>query len=186
MFYIYKFKKSFKLSKKKTAIITGVNGQDGAYLSSLLYNKGYNVIGTVRSLNTNFYRLEYFNLLSKIKIVECNFLEDNSINRLFDECGKVDEFYNLAAISFVYSSFYQPQTTFNTNTTSLINILEIIRNKYKKVKLYLTYPMTTGRNFDEILRILAGPNFCELKIISPNSCRSFQVKNIDRSVSRQK
>lgn len=136
MFAIYKFKKSFKLSKKKTAIITGVNGQDGAYLSNLLYNKGYNVIGTVRSLNSNFYRLEYFNLLSKIKIVECNFLENNSINRLFDECGKVDEFYNLAAISFVYSSFYQPQTTFNTNTTSLINILEIIRDKHKKVKLY--------------------------------------------------
>ncbi len=124
------------MSKKKTAIITGVNGQDGAYLSNLLYNKGYNVIGTVRSLNTNLSRLEYFNLLTKIKIVECNFLENNSINRLFDRFGNIDEFYNLAAISFVYSSFYQPQTTFNTNTVALINILEIIRNKHKKVKLY--------------------------------------------------
>ena len=54
--------------KKKTALITGVNGQDGAYLSKFLLSKGYNVIGTVRSLNTNYYRLEHLNIKNKITV----------------------------------------------------------------------------------------------------------------------
>ena len=124
------------MKKKKSAIVTGINGQDGAYLGKLLYDKGYNVIGTVRSLNSSFYRLDYFNLYSKIQIVECNYLENNSIEKLFARFPNIDEFYNLAAISFVYSSFYQPKITFETNTTSLIKILELIRYKYKKIKLY--------------------------------------------------
>lgn len=124
--------------KKKTAIITGVNGQDGAYLSSLLLKKDYRVIGTVRSLNSSFHRLEYLDILSKIQIVECNFLEIGSITALFKKFKniKIDEFYNLAAISFVHSSFFMPHVTFQTNASTVISILEEIRKTDKKIKFY--------------------------------------------------
>ena len=122
--------------KKKTALITGVNGQDGAYLSKFLLSKGYNVIGTVRSLNTNYYRLEYLDVKTKIKIFECNFLEKGSLERLISENRNISEIYNLAAISFVHSTFDQPYVAFETNTLPLVTMLELIRHKFPLIKLY--------------------------------------------------
>lgn len=122
--------------KKKTALITGVNGQDGAYLSKFLLSKGYNVIGTVRSLNTNYYRLEHLNIKNKIKIIECNFLEKGSIERLINDNRNISEIYNLAAISFVHSTFDQPYVALETNTLPLVTILELLRHKFPKIKFY--------------------------------------------------
>ena len=101
-----------------------------------MLKNNYNVIGTVRSLNSNLQRLEYHRVLSKIKLVECNFLETDSINNLLKKYGYADEFYNLAAISFVHSSFFQPRVTLQTNASAVIEILENIKNKNTKMKFY--------------------------------------------------
>lgn len=122
--------------KKKIALITGVNGQDGAYLARYLIDKGYHVLGTVRSLNSNYSRLEYMNVLSEIKIIECNLLESGSLDRLLKKHSDISEIYNLAAISFVHTTFDQPYLTFETNSLPLITMLELIRYKYKHIKLY--------------------------------------------------
>ena len=121
---------------KKIALITGVNGQDGSYLANYLLGLGYQVIGTVRSLNSKLWRLEYFNIEKKINLVECNFTEPKAINNLMKKYKKIDEIYNLAAISFVYSSFNQPFNTFRTNLDPVLEFLEIIRNEKRDIKFY--------------------------------------------------
>lgn len=122
----------------KTAIVTGVNGQDGSYLSKLLVEEGYRVIGTVRSLNCNLQRLNYLNILPKIELIECNFLEMGAVSSLFDKFKdtKIDEFYNLAALSFVHSSFITPHVTFQTNAQAVLSILEHIKKSNKETKFY--------------------------------------------------
>lgn len=122
--------------KKKIALITGVNGQDGSYLANYLLSLNYKVIGTVRSLNSKLWRLEYFNIEKKIDLVECNFTEPKAINNLMNNYRNIDEIYNLAAISFVYSSFNQPFNTFRTNLDPVLEFLEIIRKENRDLKFY--------------------------------------------------
>lgn len=92
----------------KTAVITGVTGQDGAYLADFLLKKGYKVFGTYRRLSTpNFWRLRYLGILDKIQLISFDLLDQSSIVNLVQKT-KPDEFYNLAAQSFVGASFDQP------------------------------------------------------------------------------
>ena len=90
---------------KKTALVTGISGQDGAYLSKFLLKKNYRVIGTDRrsARNTNW-RLRYLGIDEKIIKEEMELGEINEINRLFKKY-KIDEVYNFAAQSFVSTSF---------------------------------------------------------------------------------
>lgn len=120
----------------KTAIITGITGQDGAYLSKLLINKGYKVIGILRDNNSYKLRsLEYLHLKSKIIFEVCNLLNiieiENVINRY-----QPDEIYNLAAQSSVAESFKNPKNTIHFNILSVVNILESIKKINKKIKFY--------------------------------------------------
>ena len=121
---------------KKTAFITGVSGQDGAYLSQLLINKNYSIIGADRRTSgPSLWRLERLNVLDKIKIVDCDLLEYSSIERIIKKY-KIDEIYNLAAQSFVASSFNTPIYTSRVNGIGVLNILELIRNFNKSIKFY--------------------------------------------------
>ena len=122
--------------KKKTALITGVSGQDGAYLSRLLINKNYRVIGIERrsARNTNW-RLKKLNLLDKIIIVDSDIKEINNVIRLFSRY-RIDEVYNLAAQSFVKSSFDNPIETSYVNAIATLNLLEVIRNKNINIRFY--------------------------------------------------
>ncbi len=107
----------------KTAIITGITGQDGAYLAQLLINENYKVIGLMRSYNNfNNGGLKYLNIDHKIIIEECDLLDFSSIIKILLKY-KPDEFYNLAAQSSVGISFEQPIGTINYNTQSVLNIL---------------------------------------------------------------
>ena len=121
---------------KKIALITGISGQDGAYLAKFLLKKNYKVIGIERrSARSNNWRLEKLNITNKIIIEDVDVKEINNLIRLFAKF-KIDEVYNLAAQSFVYSSFQNPIETSQVNAIGVLNLLEIVRNQKKKIKFY--------------------------------------------------
>ena len=98
---------------KKTALITGISGQDGAYLAHFLLKKKYRVIGIERRSARNLnWRLEKLSILNKFVIEDCDIKEINNIIRIFRKY-KIHEVYNLAAQSFVGSSFNNPIENFH-------------------------------------------------------------------------
>ena len=121
---------------KKIALITGISGQDGAYLAKFLIKKNYQVIGLERrSARSTNWRLEKLNIADKVIIEDVDIKEINNLIRLFSKY-KISEIYNLAAQSFVQSSFSNPIETAQVNAIGVLNILEIIRNQNRKIKLY--------------------------------------------------
>jgi GDPmannose 4,6-dehydratase len=120
----------------KTAIVTGISGQDGAYLSELLLKNDYKVIGIIRSYNnSNLSKLRYLGIDRKIYLEECDLTDIPSIISIFRRY-KPDEIYNLAAQSSVGLSFEQPIGTIAFNSISVLNILESIRIVDKNIKFY--------------------------------------------------
>ena len=120
----------------KKAIITGVTGQDGGYLAKLLLSKGYKVYGAQRrNTGKRYWRLDELGITDQIEFVDIDLGEPYNIEKVLDKV-QPDEFYNLAAQSFVGLSFEQPQVTTITNSLGVLNILEVIRNKYPKIKFY--------------------------------------------------
>lgn len=120
----------------KRALITGITGQDGSYLSEFLINKGYEVYGAVRrtsSINTG--RLSELDILNKINLVAMDLAEITNIQRVIEEI-KPDEVYNLAAQSFVQTSFDQPIYTSEIDAIGVTRILEIIRMLGGDIKFY--------------------------------------------------
>ena len=94
----------------KRALITGISGQDGSYLSQILLDKGYEIYGAVRRTSTiNTGRLFELDILNKVNLVAMDLAEITNIQRVIEEI-KPDEIYNLAAQSFVQTSFDQPTT----------------------------------------------------------------------------
>ncbi|WP_395077958.1 GDP-mannose 4,6-dehydratase [Flavobacterium sp.] len=121
---------------KKTAIISGITGQDGAYLAELLLNKGYKVVGLTRlNYTSDFSGLNYLGIQDKILIYQCDLLNIEQIIQLFEE-HQPTEFYNLAAQSSVYQSFVNPVATFQFNTISVFNLLEVIKKLNKDIRFY--------------------------------------------------
>ena len=121
---------------KKIALITGISGQDGAYLAKFLIKKNYQVIGLERrSARSTNWRLEKLNIADKVIIEDVDIKEINNLIRLFSKY-KIIEIYNLAAQSFVQSSFFNPTTTANVTALGALNLLEIIKTKNKKIKFY--------------------------------------------------
>lgn len=122
----------------KTALITGITGQDGAYLAELLLNKGYKVYGTYRRVSSvNFWRIEELGIINhpNLELVEYDLTDLSQNVRLIDKI-KPDEVYNLAAQSFVGVSFEQPITTAEITGIGPLNILEAIRIVNPKIKFY--------------------------------------------------
>ena len=120
----------------KKALITGVTGQDGGYLAKLLLSKGYKVYGAQRrNTGKRYWRLDELDITDQIEFVDIDLSEPYNIEKVIDKI-KPDEFYNLAAQSFVGLSFEQPQVTTITNSLGVLNILEVIRNKHPNIKFY--------------------------------------------------
>jgi GDPmannose 4,6-dehydratase len=122
----------------KTAIITGVTGQDGAYLSELLLSKGYRVYGTFRRTSSiNFWRLEELGIAKhpNLHLVEFDLTDLSTCIRLL-QTSEATEVYNLAAQSFVGVSFEQPITTAEITGIGPVNLLEAIRITNPKVRFY--------------------------------------------------
>jgi len=120
----------------KTAVITGITGQDGAYLSKLLIEKDYRVVGLIRSNNSvNLSGLKYLGVSENVILEECDLNDLSQILNLLKKYHP-DELYNLAAQSSVSLSFSQPIGTIQFNVLSVLNILEAIRISGLSVKFY--------------------------------------------------
>lgn len=122
----------------RNAIITGITGQDGAYLAQLLLDKGYKVYGTYRrAASTNFWRIEELGIKNhpNLHLVEYDLTDLGSSIRLM-QTAEPDEVYNLAAQSFVAVSFDQPMTTAQITGLGPLNLLEAIRIVNPKIRFY--------------------------------------------------
>ncbi len=121
-----------------TALITGTTGQDGAYLTQLLLEKGYTVYGTYRRTSSvNFWRIEELGIANdpNLNLVEYDLTDLGATTRLLQKI-EASEIYNLAAQSFVGVSFDQPVTTGQITGLGVVNLLEAIRLVNSKIRFY--------------------------------------------------
>ena len=122
----------------KKAIVTGITGQDGAYLAELLLKKGYEVYGTFRrTASVNFWRIKELGIDKdeQLHLVEFDLTDQSNAIRMVSEI-EPDEIYNLAAQSFVGVSFEQPIATANITGLGALHLLEAIRIVNPKIKFY--------------------------------------------------
>lgn len=120
----------------KRAFITGVTGQDGAYLSRLLLSKGYEVAGLVRRQSAQtFERLNWLGIRNDVQIMDGDLSDLSSLHRII-KTYKPDEVYNLAAQSFVRTSFEQPILTAQATAVGALNVLEAVRLSDSDARFY--------------------------------------------------
>ncbi|MFP3389253.1 GDP-mannose 4,6-dehydratase [Brevibacillus sp. SIMBA_040] len=120
----------------KTAFLTGITGQDGAYLAKLLLEKGYRVVGLVpRRATIDRWRLEYLGIADQVEYKDGDLLDVSSLTRSIKAC-KPDEVYHLAAQSFVGSSWEQPILTAQVTGMGVLHVLEAIRETDPGIKMY--------------------------------------------------
>jgi len=124
------------MGEVKTALITGVTGQDGGYLAKLLLEKGYEVHGLfARRTSDTLWRLRYLGIDSQVKLIEGDLTDVSSIARALEQC-RADEVYNLAAQSFVATSWQQPLLTGHVTGMGAANVLEAIRLTSRAIRFY--------------------------------------------------
>ena len=150
----------------KKALITGITGQDGAYLAKLLLEKGYEVYGTFRRVSSpNFWRLQYLGIIDKISLIPCELTDMSSIIGAL-KLTEPDEIYHLAAMSFVEASFENPITTLEINTVGTMRLLEAVRQIIPDVRVYIAATSEMyGKTGCEVNRPLNEDNF--FKPMSP-------------------
>lgn len=120
----------------KKALITGITGQDGAYLAKFLLEKGYKVYGIYRRLSTpNFWRLQYLDIFDKVNLIPADLIDSASIAEAITT-SRPEEIYHLAAQSFVGTSFEQPICSGEVTGLGVTRILEEIRQIDPKIKFY--------------------------------------------------
>lgn len=118
------------------ALITGITGQDGAYLAKFLLNKNYEVFGTYRRLSTpNFWRLQYLDIFEKVNLIPADLVDAGSMVEAI-RIAAPDEIYHLAAQSFVGASFEQPIGTGDITGLGVPRVLEAIRQINPEIKFY--------------------------------------------------
>ncbi|MFA5961762.1 MAG: GDP-mannose 4,6-dehydratase [Parcubacteria group bacterium] len=121
---------------KKTALITGIIGQDGPYLAKLLLEKEYKVYGLIRRYtNPNFSNLDYLGITEKIEYVSGDMTDENSLTNIIKNVNP-NEVYNLAAQSFVGASWDQARLTTEINALGVLYLLNAIKNFAPNAKFY--------------------------------------------------
>ena len=134
----------------KKALIFGITGQDGTYLTDFLVKKGYEVFGTYRrTSHRSFERLEAFNLLDKTNLIAADLLDQTSLNHAIKQTTP-DEIYNLAAQSFVGISFTQPILTSEITGLGAVKIFEAVKEFSPHSKIYQASSSEMFGNTDEI------------------------------------
>ena len=129
-------RKVTKSKSSKRALITGITGQDGAYLAKFLLTKGYEVYGTYRRLSTpNFWRLQYLNIFDSVNLIPVDLVDTGSLIEAI-KASEPDEIYHLAAQSLVTASFEQPIGTGQITGLGVTRILEAVRQLNPKIKFY--------------------------------------------------
>lgn len=120
----------------KNVLITGILGQDGAYLSKFLLKKGYTVYGTYRRLSSpNFWRLHYLGIFDKVNLISADMLDSASLGVALQK-SQPKKVFNLAAQSFVGASFDQPMYTTNVTSLGTVRMLDEIKKFDKSIKFY--------------------------------------------------
>ncbi len=136
-----------------TAIITGITGQDGSYLAELLLNKGYQVIGVARRSSTvNYERIQHF--VDDITVVQGDLQDQGSLLSLLEEY-KPSEVYNLAAQSFVPTSWNQPALTGDVTALGVTRMLEAIRFVNPKIRFYQA---SSSEMFGKVMEVPQSEN----------------------------
>jgi GDPmannose 4,6-dehydratase len=118
----------------RTALITGITGQDGSYLAEFLLAKGYKVVGVVRRSSTTPYE-RIGHLVDKVELVSADLLDQTSLTDAVHDC-KPDEIYNLAAQSFVQTSWNQPVLTGEFTALGVTRMLEAMKKAAPKARFY--------------------------------------------------
>lgn len=124
------------MAMTKSALITGITGQDGSYLAKFLLTKNYKVFGTYRRLSTpNFWRLQYLDIFDEVELIPADLIDASSLVGAI-KTSDPDEVYHLAAQSFVGASFEQPVGAGEITGLGLTRILEVIRELNPKIRFY--------------------------------------------------
>lgn len=124
------------MKSRKNALITGITGQDGAYLAKLLLNKGYKVYGIFRRTSTpNFWRLQSLGIFSKINLIPADLIDMGSLCEAI-KISNPDEVYNMGAVSFVSTAFEQPVGNAEITGTAVTKLLEAIRFFKQDIRFY--------------------------------------------------
>ncbi|MFT6240785.1 MAG: GDPmannose 4,6-dehydratase [Akkermansiaceae bacterium] len=147
-------------SNKKTALIVGITGQDGAYLALHLLDQGYKVIGTSRDVRrTDLYRLDYLGIRDRVSLCSLDVLNRTWVHDCFERY-QPNEIYNLAAQSSVGKSFQRPAETLSYNTNSVLNLLEAIREVDSNIRFYQASSSEMFGNISpEVLPVKEGQIF---------------------------
>jgi GDPmannose 4,6-dehydratase len=117
-----------------TALVTGITGQDGSYLAELLLQKGYRVVGIVRRSSTTPYE-RISHLVDRVELASADLLDQTSLTDVVGECAP-DEIYNLAAQSFVQTSWSQPVLTGEFTALGVTRMLEAMKKAAPKARFY--------------------------------------------------
>jgi len=124
------------MTRRKRALITGVTGQDGAYLSQLLLNKGYDVYGLLaRRGSDTLWRLRELKIVDQLQLIDGDLIDLSSLIRAMQK-SQADEVYNLGAQSFVATSWQQPVLTAEVVGIGAINVLEAVRTVNPEARFY--------------------------------------------------
>jgi GDPmannose 4,6-dehydratase len=167
----------------KTALITGISSQDGAYLSKLLLEKNYKVVGLIRnSQNQTLSNLVYLGIKDNIQYEVGDLQDGISLSGILNKI-KPDEIYNLAAQSSVSISFQYPLNTMQYNCMSVLNLLELIKISHEKIRLLqpVSSDMYGGNNIlpvNEISNIIPTSPYAISKALA-----YWAVKNYRESYS---
>jgi GDPmannose 4,6-dehydratase len=120
----------------KTALITGITGQDGAYLAKFLLDKGYSVWGLfARRASDSQWRLRYLDIADRVQLIDGDLMDLSSLMRAIQRC-RPDEVYNLASQSFVATSWAQPLLTAHVTGLGALNVLEAVRLTDPEIRCY--------------------------------------------------
>ena len=120
----------------RKALVTGITGQDGSYLTELLLSKGYEVTGVVRRASTDHYeRIDHLQSEPRLRLVDADLLDPSSLMAAL-EVSQADEVYNLAAQSFVPTSFSQPVLTAEFTAVGVARLLEAVRQVRPRARFY--------------------------------------------------
>ena len=143
------------------AIITGISGQDGAYLAKELLRKNIQVTGVVRNPSSSLAGIDYLEIANDIDIIELNLEDVSAINKLI-KANQPDYIFNLAAQSSVAESFNKPHSTILFNLHSTLNILEAIRSFSPATRLYQA---TSSEMYGSVNQL----PICENTLLNPQS-----------------
>jgi GDPmannose 4,6-dehydratase len=162
----------------KRALIFGITGQDGTYLADFLLKKGYEVVGTYRrTIHKSFERLEAFDLLDKVELINADLLDQISINKSIKNTMP-DEIYNLAAQSFVGVSFEQPLLTSEVTGLGALRIFEAAKDFCPTSKIYQASSSEMFGNSNEIKtensRLLPASPYGVAKVYAHKSAQLYR------------